>query len=310
MYLRHPKDFSGVAFDPTEKISGNYTEYVEFLYKRLKLISRTVLDFQAQLQNSQAHKQSQKVKNRRPFSEGMLVYLLAPSASALQTHSKKIRMDFIGPFCISSMLDPTNCILEDLTGRRVLGIYHVNRLKIARLRTSDGCTNSIEKLRKLKSGENDKIDKEKAMFADESGHVLPLNEESLYFIGENNSVNTETVMSHRESNHDMASSTQLSGQQIFSLVQCTDQFPEHGSEWSIERGRFHKGNLQILIGSPKDRAHRIWIDLTLHPNTKDLITDILDKRPIRIAGNYAKYLRDILLIAKEFYSGFNQEHLH
>ena len=80
------------------------------------------------------------------FQEGQLVYLLAPSAASLRTKTKKCRADFIGPLVVNKCLDPTHYILNDLQGRVLIGVYHINRLKKATVRAPSGTVSTYEQL--------------------------------------------------------------------------------------------------------------------------------------------------------------------
>ena len=59
-----------------------------------------MLDIQAKLQHAQSENQKKKVRNPPTYKTNMLVYLLAPSSSALQAASRKIRLDYVGPFYV------------------------------------------------------------------------------------------------------------------------------------------------------------------------------------------------------------------
>jgi hypothetical protein len=131
---------------PTLHISSSYTEYVDLLKARLEKVGKTVLDLQAIQQLEQQRKQNQKVKHPSKFCEGMLVFLLSPSTSALQTKSKKIRLDYVGPLVISSLLDRSHAVLSTLDGKQLTGIFHVCRLKVAWIRTEKGPTNMLSNL--------------------------------------------------------------------------------------------------------------------------------------------------------------------
>jgi hypothetical protein len=144
VFLRHPP--STFNCGPTLNISSTYAEYVELLKARLEKVGHTILDLQALQQQEQARRQAQKVRNPTTFVENMLVYLLAPSNSALRTKSKKIRLDYIGPLVISKMLDRAHSVLCTLDGKQLTGIFHVCRLKMAWIRTKVGSTNMLSGL--------------------------------------------------------------------------------------------------------------------------------------------------------------------
>jgi hypothetical protein len=119
---------------------------VDLLKARLEKVGQVVLDLQAYKQQEQARRQNQKVKNPPTFSEGILVFLLSPTTSALQTKSKKIRLDYVGPLVISNMLDRSHAVLSTLDGKQLNGIFHVCRLKVAWIRTESGNTNKFSEL--------------------------------------------------------------------------------------------------------------------------------------------------------------------
>jgi hypothetical protein len=131
---------------PTLNISSSYHDYVESLKARLEKVSKTVLDLQAMQQLEQQRKQNQKVKSPSKFREGLLVYLLSPTTSALQTKSRKIRLDFVGPLVITKLLDRSHAVLSTLDGKQLTGIFHVCRLKVAWIRTTKGPTNLLSDL--------------------------------------------------------------------------------------------------------------------------------------------------------------------
>ncbi len=69
------------------------------------------------------------------------------------------------------MLDATHCILEDLHGKVLYGVFNVNRLKPGWIRTQGGDTNSAEELRR-KMLNKDTQSKEKVFqFTDELGQT-------------------------------------------------------------------------------------------------------------------------------------------
>ena len=67
------------------------------------------------------------------FQEDQLVYFLAPFAASLATKTR-CTADFIGPLVISKVLDSSHYVLN-LQGRILIGVYHINRLKPAKVRT-------------------------------------------------------------------------------------------------------------------------------------------------------------------------------
>ena len=65
------------------------------------------------------------------FVKGDIVYALAPSATSLETGTRKFRMDFVGPLEVAEVLDDTHYKLRLINEEQDVlpGIWHINRLK-------------------------------------------------------------------------------------------------------------------------------------------------------------------------------------
>ena len=66
--------------------------------------------------------------------------------ATLKTNTQKCRADFIGPLVINKVLDSTHYIINDLQGRILIGVYHINRLKKATVRTPSGTVSIYQQL--------------------------------------------------------------------------------------------------------------------------------------------------------------------
>ena len=77
----------------------------------------------------------------------MMVYLLAPYSSSLQSSVQKFRQDYIGPLAIDTKLDDTHYLLKYVTGRTLPGNYHINGIKRAKEVMPDGLVDTYEQLR-------------------------------------------------------------------------------------------------------------------------------------------------------------------
>ena len=84
--------------------------------------------------------------NVKKYEPNDLVYLLAPYSSSLQSSSQKFRQDYIGPLANDTKLDNTHYLLKDVTGRTLLGDFHINRIKRAREIMPDGLADTYEQL--------------------------------------------------------------------------------------------------------------------------------------------------------------------
>ena len=173
VFGRNPPDFCKLNYDPIDKVTVNYRDYVELLKNRLNHVSKTVLDLHTKLQQNQAQKQADRVDNsRNAWKVGMLVFLLSPNHSALVTNSKKIKMNWSGPYVISAMIDSNHVCLEDLTGRPIYGVFSVARLKVGWIQTKEGSVNNVQKLRQLASDKNKAGNEKGYSIVDENGQEI------------------------------------------------------------------------------------------------------------------------------------------
>ena len=147
VFLKKPPDILNLYFHPLDTVAKGYRDYCTKMRAKLENVSQFILELRTFQQNQQAQQTAQANKCPDPLPQGRLVYLLAPSAASLQTNTLKCRADYVGPLVINKMLDATHYILNDLQGQVLCGVYHVNRLKKASLRTPTGTVTMFSDLR-------------------------------------------------------------------------------------------------------------------------------------------------------------------
>ena len=81
-----------------------------------------------------------------------LVYLISPQTSLLKTSSRKLNNIYIGPLVVYKIMDTFQCILRDIEGKILNGIFNFNGLKQAYLRTTKGPVSTLVDLKKLNLG--------------------------------------------------------------------------------------------------------------------------------------------------------------
>ena len=69
--------------------------------------------------------------NVKAFSEGDLVYLLAPHASSFQMGTTHFHQDYLSPLIIDTVLYSTHYELDNVGNRVFIDTFHINRLKQA-----------------------------------------------------------------------------------------------------------------------------------------------------------------------------------
>ena len=146
VFLKKPPDILNLHFQPLQTIAKGYEDYCLKMKNRLENVGNIILELKTFQQERQAQLAINDPTPPETFQEGQLVYLLAPSAASLRTNTKKCRADYIGPLVINKCLDPTHYILNDLQGRVLIGVYHINRLKKATLRTPSGTVSTYQQL--------------------------------------------------------------------------------------------------------------------------------------------------------------------
>jgi hypothetical protein len=214
----------------------------------------------------------------------MLVYLLSPSHSSLQTNSRKIRMDFIGPLAIKDMLDRNHAILQTLDGKHINGIFHVARLKVAWIRTENGVTNNIKE---TQCSQPVTVTDEKG----QTGKQIPDLSFNYTCIG--HPIELGKYKQTATENEDMASlsilPTQIREHHVFRAMLPI----EDTCTLDIKKARVKNGSLQLLIMTPMN-GHDIWLDTSQHPNLK-LWTDSLESdTSFRICGSKKRFVKCFL----------------
>lgn len=146
VFLKKPPDILNLHFQPLQTIAKGYEDYCLKMKNRLENVGNVILELKTFQQERQAELANNLPTPPETFQEGQLVYLLAPSAASLRTQTKKCRADFVGPLVINKALDLTHYILNDLQGRILIGVYHINRLKKATVRTPSGIVSTYQQL--------------------------------------------------------------------------------------------------------------------------------------------------------------------
>jgi hypothetical protein len=229
------------------------------------------------------------------YQEGMLVYLLAPSAAALRMASKKLTMQYVGPLVITALPDTNHVILSTLEGQQLTGTFHVNRIKPAWIRTPNGPTNTINKLTGLfKAKVNNvtngtKTQIAKTQITDDQGNTPPNAEGSCRMFPNSQPISTEPHSKLATQNANYAATTQLNDKAIAALQKAAYLAP---GQYSITKTRYKCGQLQLCVA--QDPARAVWITVDDHPILKDAIASVGDHGSARIVGSSRLFMHQIL----------------
>ena len=317
VYLREPPKLCNLEFTPMEEIKNTYHEYIEFLKNRLENVGKYMLKTQAQLQTIQSAKQMEKVKEPTKYKVGLIVFLLSPGSSHLQTKSMKFNASYLGPLFINQILGFDKAILHDMEGRPLHGLFHVNRLKPGYIRLKHGSASTMEELQKemtnleiasLKHRPFNPIDN-----PPDTEHmvltILKTNDNQLTPASATLPIGTHIVDNSQTTpvdlkpyikfstcNEHFGSNKALTERQIKSLKIKNLKMPKEGSEMIISKFRFKNGYLEVLAHSAeKGNNYAMWFAPHLHPSCCENISKYLETNKPIIIGTPGKLARDLYL---------------
>ena len=79
--------------------------------------------------NTQWIRELRKYSDHENFSVGDLVLVYHPLGSVLQSPSRKLNRNWIGPLRVQTVLDNTHYLCSDWSGKLIPKRFHINRLK-------------------------------------------------------------------------------------------------------------------------------------------------------------------------------------
>ena len=330
MFVRPPKPLLKLSFPPLEDMKSTYQEYMEFLKNRLEFIGNSMVEAQKKIQMDQYYKQNEKVTDPTKFREGLLVFLLAPSASEVNTGARKFRVDYIGPLFIYEAIDVNKVILADLEGKILHGVYSTKRLRPGFLRLKHNkAASTIQEVRE----EMSKSDLDKIKLATKSEiksdptepkTVCSVQEEqqsspniifSLVTEGEDHQnmahgctiparegeipahlTYPSQVQQSARRNLSIGAKNWLTDRQISKVQKKANHMPEMDSELSIRKARFRKGHLEVLMVLDTNEKFNFWLEPRLQPNVSKAIAEEVEMKKLRIVGSPGKPVRELYSI--------------
>ena len=138
VFGRKPPTPGLFMINPANSELVTYGQYNSTLKERFGQLSKFMLDYrsrQQELQNAYAPIVRYKT--------GDLVFLIAPRHTSLQSASKKLSLHLVGPLVVHTVLDNHQYALAQIDGKVLNGMFAVNRLRPAFLRTFNGVATNI-----------------------------------------------------------------------------------------------------------------------------------------------------------------------
>ena len=92
-----------------------------------------------------------KDREYQAFEVGQVVWMYQARGSAVETGSRKIRCNYVGPLIIFKAVEPNQFLLMSLDGLIYLHLIEQSRLKAGTIWTTKGDVNNLADLRKALS---------------------------------------------------------------------------------------------------------------------------------------------------------------
>ena len=130
VYHCEPPDLFNFNYKPEQTgINVSTKQYLEQMYKRKKMMDQMIVERKSYEKNTQWIRELRKYPNHETFSVGDLVLVYHPLGSVLQSPSRKLNRNWIGPLRVQTVLDNTHYLCSDWSGKLIPKRFHINRLK-------------------------------------------------------------------------------------------------------------------------------------------------------------------------------------
>ena len=127
-------------------VSGTFKDYYEKLKKNLQYMGERLQKFRSQRLDL-----LNKDREYQAFEVGQIVYMFQARGCVVETGSRKIRCNYIGPLVIFKAVGPNQFLLMSLDGLVYPHLIEQSRLKAGTIWTTKGNVNNLADLRKALS---------------------------------------------------------------------------------------------------------------------------------------------------------------
>ena len=130
VYHSEPPDLFNFNYKPEQTgINVSTKQYLEQMCKKKELMDQMIVERKSYEKNTQWIRELRKYPNHETFSVGDLVLVYHPLGSVLQSPSRKLNRNWIGPLRVQTVLDNTHYLCSDWSGKLIPKRFHINRLK-------------------------------------------------------------------------------------------------------------------------------------------------------------------------------------
>ena len=154
VYQKEPPDLVGFNFKPDESgLKVDTKEYLRLMRQRREMMTKVIVEKKKFDAESRLAREMRKYPDHHGLAVGDLVLLNHRTGSVLQSRSKKLTRNWIGPLRIQAILDDTHYLVSDWSGQLLPKRFHINRLKPYSLNlgqmTPEGNLELIDNIREL-----------------------------------------------------------------------------------------------------------------------------------------------------------------
>ena len=130
VYHSEPPDLFNFNYKPEQTgINVSTKQYLEQMFKKKVLMDQLIVERKSYEKNTQWIRELRKYPDHETFSVGDLVMVYHPLGSVLQSPSRKLNRNWIGPLRVQTVLDNTHYLCSDWSGKLIPKRFHINRLK-------------------------------------------------------------------------------------------------------------------------------------------------------------------------------------
>jgi hypothetical protein len=130
VFLHTPPDLHDFEVEPDKAgRTLSHSEYLKLLETRYVMMKDISGELLIKDKHAQKIREDRKHPNHEHFAVGDLVYIIAPTASSLQTRSRKLKREWSGPLKVQVVLEDAKYVISDWWGNLIPIIMHEKRLK-------------------------------------------------------------------------------------------------------------------------------------------------------------------------------------
>ena len=124
-------------------VSGTFRDYYEKLKKNLQYMGERLKKFRSQRMDL-----LNKDREYQAFEVGQIVYMYQARGSVIETGSRKIKCNYVGPLVVFKAIGPNQFLLMSLDGIIYPSLVEQSRLKHGAIWTTKGNVHTLADLRK------------------------------------------------------------------------------------------------------------------------------------------------------------------